>query len=100
MGRSACATDQYDVLEVIGKGSFGVVSKIRRKEDGKVRNGNPNRCYCPLSASASPLTCALFTLQVFVWKELNYGHMSEKEKLLVVSEVRMPLALSVVGRSA
>ncbi len=27
------------------------------------------------------------SLQVLVWKELNYGHMSEKEKQLVVSEV-------------
>ena len=29
--------DTYEVLQVIGKGSFGVVSKIRRKADGKVR---------------------------------------------------------------
>jgi NIMA (never in mitosis gene a)-related kinase len=33
-------------------GSFGIVSKVRRKKDDKV----------------------------FVWKELNYGKMSEKEK--------------------
>lgn len=33
-------------------GSFGVVSKIKRKSDGKV----------------------------LVWKELNYGKMNEKEK--------------------
>ena len=25
--------------------------------------------------------------QILVWKELNYGHMREKEKQLVVSEV-------------
>jgi hypothetical protein len=36
VGRSASAVEQYDVVEVIGKGSFGVVSKIRRREDGKV----------------------------------------------------------------
>jgi hypothetical protein len=33
-------------------GSFGIVSKVRRKKDGKE----------------------------YVWKELNYGKMSEKEK--------------------
>jgi hypothetical protein len=27
-------------------------------------------------------------LQILVWKELNYGSMREKEKQLVVSEVR------------
>jgi hypothetical protein len=42
----------YDKLETIGAGSFGKVNKIRRKSDGKM----------------------------LVWKELNYGKMSEKEK--------------------
>ena len=28
--------ENYDVLEVIGKGTFGTVSKIRRKSDGRV----------------------------------------------------------------
>jgi NIMA (never in mitosis gene a)-related kinase 2 len=44
--------DNYEVLQNIGKGSFGVVSKIKRKSDGKI----------------------------LVWKELNYGKMSEREK--------------------
>lgn len=35
---------------------------------------------------ASPL----LTHQILVWKELNYGHMREKEKQLVVSEVSEP----------
>ena len=43
---------QYEVICDIGKGSFGKVQKIRRKSDGKT----------------------------FVWKELNYGIMNEKEK--------------------
>lgn len=33
--RSSC--DDYEALEAIGKGSFGTVTKIRRKSDGKVR---------------------------------------------------------------
>ncbi len=56
-----CSIDQYDVIGVIGKGSFGTVSRIRRKADGRI----------------------------MVWKELNYGTMREKEKQLVVSEVRV-----------
>jgi len=28
--------DKYELIENIGKGSFGVVSKVRRKADGKV----------------------------------------------------------------
>ena len=28
--------DKYELIEHIGKGSFGVVSKIKRKADGKI----------------------------------------------------------------
>jgi NIMA (never in mitosis gene a)-related kinase len=55
----ASPLSQYEVLQAVGKGSFGIVSKVRRRSDGKI----------------------------LVWKELNYGTMSEKEKQLVVSEV-------------
>lgn len=57
----ASSLDAYEVLSVIGKGSFGTVAKIRRKTDARV----------------------------LVWKELNYGSMREKEKQLVVSEVNI-----------
>lgn len=53
--------DKYEKICDIGKGSFGAVSKIKRKSDGKV----------------------------LVWKELNYGKMSEKEKQMLVSEVNI-----------
>ena len=55
----ASTTDMYEVISLLGKGSFGTVSRIRRKADGRI----------------------------MVWKELNYGTMREKEKQLVVSEV-------------
>uniref|UniRef100_K3WG65 non-specific serine/threonine protein kinase n=1 Tax=Globisporangium ultimum (strain ATCC 200006 / CBS 805.95 / DAOM BR144) TaxID=431595 RepID=K3WG65_GLOUD len=53
--------DAYEQVKVIGKGSFGVVTQIVRKADGKA----------------------------LVWKEVNYGQMSEKEKQLIVSEVNI-----------
>lgn len=53
--------DNYEKICEIGKGSFGAVSKIKRKADGKI----------------------------LVWKELNYGKMSEKEKQQLVSEVNI-----------
>lgn len=53
--------DAYTPIKQIGKGAYGTVSMIKRKADGKL----------------------------LVWKELNYGQMSEKEKELVVSEVNI-----------
>ena len=44
--------DKYEKIKDIGKGSFGKVSLVKRKQDGKV----------------------------LVWKELAYGKMSDKEK--------------------
>ncbi|EFA74872.1 protein serine/threonine kinase [Heterostelium album PN500] len=53
--------DAYEVLGHLGQGSFGSVSKIRRKEDGRI----------------------------MVWKEICYGEMKEKEKQLLVNEVNI-----------
>ena len=49
------------MIQEIGKGSFGKVHKIRRVADGRI----------------------------LVWKEINYGSMSEREKQLIVSEVNI-----------
>lgn len=57
----AATKDQYEVLDALGTGSFGTVSRIRRKADGKV----------------------------LVWKEINFGRMSEKEKTQLVAEVNI-----------
>ena len=53
--------EKYIVLQTIGKGSFGTVTLVKRKADGKV----------------------------LVWKELDYGKMSEREKNHVVTEVNL-----------
>eukprot|EP01066_Platyproteum_vivax_P003010 Platyproteum_vivax@DN13907_c0_g1_i1.p1 len=53
--------DQYEELELIGKGSFGEVWKIKRLSDSKI----------------------------LVWKKLDYGQMNEKEKAQLVAEVNI-----------
>ncbi|XP_048392659.1 serine/threonine-protein kinase Nek2 [Stegostoma tigrinum] len=53
--------EDYELLESIGSGSYGRCQKIRRKSDGKV----------------------------LVWKEMDYGSMSETEKQMLVSEVNL-----------
>ncbi|XP_060686892.1 serine/threonine-protein kinase Nek2 isoform X1 [Hemiscyllium ocellatum] len=53
--------EDYELLESIGSGSYGRCQKIRRKSDGKV----------------------------LVWKEMDYGSMSEAEKQMLVSEVNL-----------
>lgn len=53
--------DAYEVVANLGRGSFGLVSKVRRKADGRI----------------------------LVWKEMHYGRMREKERELVVSEVNI-----------
>ncbi len=58
---SSSSKDNYEVLETIGTGSFGTVCKIQRKTDG----------------------------QTFVWKEINFGTMTEREKGQLVSEVNI-----------
>lgn len=39
----------------------------------------------------------MYANQILVWKELNYGIMSEKEKQLVVTEVSDTLSLSFLN---
>jgi serine/threonine protein kinase len=51
----------YEVLETLGTGSFGTVCKLKRKADGKI----------------------------VVWKDINFGKMSEKEKSQLVAEVNI-----------
>ncbi|XP_064600330.1 serine/threonine-protein kinase Nek2-like isoform X2 [Liolophura sinensis] len=53
--------EDYEVLNTVGTGSYGTCKKIRRKKDGKV----------------------------FVWKEMDYGSMSDTEKQMLVSEVNL-----------
>lgn len=50
---------EYDTLGEIGSGSFGKVSRVRRKADGKE----------------------------MARKEINYRNLSEKEKSQIVAEV-------------
>jgi len=53
--------ENYEILEHLVSGSFGKVCKIRRKSDNKI----------------------------LVWKEIEYGNMSEREKHQLVTEVNV-----------
>ncbi|NXI45228.1 NEK2 kinase, partial [Galbula dea] len=53
--------DDYEVLLTIGAGSYGKCRKVRCKADGKI----------------------------LVWKELDYGSMTQAEKQMLVSEVNV-----------
>ncbi|EDR00959.1 uncharacterized protein LACBIDRAFT_145454, partial [Laccaria bicolor S238N-H82] len=53
--------DQYDPLDVIGNGSFGIIRKVRRKSDGLI----------------------------FARKELNFERMSDRDRKQIVSEVNI-----------
>ena len=37
MSMSSTFLDQYEPLDIIGNGSFGIIRKVRRKTDGVVR---------------------------------------------------------------
>ena len=54
--------DKYTVLQEIGKGSYGAVYKIKKNDD------TSNKMYC--------------------WKEINYGHLSKKEREQIVNEIQ------------
>jgi len=58
---SSSFNDNFAVIGTVGRGSFGEVIKVRRREDS----------------------------QILVCKVLSYGNMSEKEKQLIVSEVNI-----------
>ncbi|CAD5112429.1 DgyrCDS1651 [Dimorphilus gyrociliatus] len=58
---SSSGIEDYDVIEQIGSGSYGTCSKVRRKRDNRI----------------------------LVWKEMEYGGMTETEKQMLVSEVNL-----------
>ncbi|KAF8153445.1 kinase-like domain-containing protein [Crassisporium funariophilum] len=58
---SSSFLEQYDSLDVIGNGSFGIIRKVRRKTDGLI----------------------------FARKELNFERMSERDRKQIVSEVNI-----------
>ena len=53
--------EKYEVINQIGHGNFGKIYKIKRKSDNKI----------------------------LIWKELDYSHMTEKEKEQIVTEVNI-----------
>ncbi|KAG6811752.1 hypothetical protein H0H92_005949 [Tricholoma furcatifolium] len=58
---SSAFLDQYETLDVIGNGSFGIIRKVRRKSDGLI----------------------------FARKELNFERMNERDRKQIVAEVNI-----------
>jgi len=69
--------DQYEPLDIIGNGSFGIIRKVRRKADGVVRS----------SDRLWKLQIQDRSIQVFARKELNFQRMSERDRKQIVAEV-------------
>lgn len=58
---SSPAANEYDALEVIGKGSYGTVRKVQEKSSG----------------------------EIFVRKEIEYNSMNNQERNQLISELRI-----------
>jgi len=69
--------DNYEPLDVIGNGSFGIIRKVRRKTDGVV---------CAIGGTFVFPGSRLFS-QIFARKELNFERMSERDRKQIVAEV-------------
>ena len=98
MLKTASKLNEFEAIETIGTGSFGTCKKVSRKLDGKVWQVFFQKCtstswyifvlpYNSQSVAIATKNC--FAMQVFVWKEVGYGGMSEKEKQLLVQEVNL-----------
>jgi len=74
---SSAFLDNYESLDVIGNGSFGIIRKVRRKTDGLVR---------AIGGTFVFLDSQLFS-QIFARKELNFERMSERDRKQIVAEV-------------
>ena len=69
------SSKEYEVLGVIGSGSFGLIRKVIRKRD--------NMVFPP------PISLSRLTGEVLVRKEIHYLKMSEREKQQLTQEVNI-----------
>lgn len=94
--------EKYKLVSNIGKGSFGVISKVQRVEDGKVGLSSIAsrmlRC-CPFRVLSHHITsisdilrrlsmeCIAERSQEFALKQLDYSKMTEKDRKQILAEV-------------
>jgi NIMA (never in mitosis gene a)-related kinase len=79
--------DNYEPLDVIGNGSFGIIRKVKRKQDGIVS--------FPLVDPLRPLN----TSQMLARKEIDFERMNERDRKQVVAEVFVCVVCPVTKRA-
>ncbi|KAJ3040960.1 hypothetical protein HK097_002415, partial [Rhizophlyctis rosea] len=76
--------DNYEPLEVIGSGSFGVIRKVKRRSDGKF-----DKLKAQLSNTQRLHIKDITIPPILARKEIDYRKMTEKEKRQLVAEVNI-----------
>lgn len=75
MSTTSSFLDNYEPLDVIGNGSFGIIRKVKRKQDGVVSS--------PLVEILRPFNAS----QILARKEIDFERMNERDRKQVVAEV-------------
>lgn len=80
--------EKYRLISNIGKGSFGVISKVQRLQDGKVRT--PSGTLMSIDGKRNAGKSAetdIDSPQEYALKELDYGKMNERDRKQIMAEV-------------
>lgn len=79
--------EKYRLVSNIGKGSFGVISKVQRVQDGKVRILPGPLMSIAGKHNASKAEAVIDSPQEFALKQLDYGKMNERDRKQIMAEV-------------
>jgi hypothetical protein len=85
MSSTSSFLDNYEPLDVIGNGSFGIIRKVKRKQDGVVSS--------PLVELLQPFNVS----QILARKEIDFERMNERDRKQVVAEVFVYVVPTVTG---
>jgi NIMA (never in mitosis gene a)-related kinase 2 len=85
MSSTSSFLDSYEPLDIIGNGSFGIIRKVKRKQDGIV------------SPSLVELLQPFNFSQILARKEIDFERMNERDRKQVVAEVFVCVVHTVIG---